>query len=173
MVLLFFQSYVWLWEAKVFAVFGLRVTQIVKLTNHTQLWDAEFTWYSRCATSQNWVYGLGIHGLKPTWPCLGAEVLATRTKFLQRSGYFTVIMYIFTFHARNILFAFAVNIYLFWENVMRWMFGFKMKVIRNELKILNSLIKIYYSLIYSVKCQAHPGLTDHLRQFHDNNWSPN
>ena len=36
------------------------------------------------------------------WPCLIIGVLATRAKFLQLSGYYTVIKHTFTFCTRNI-----------------------------------------------------------------------
>ena len=38
---------------------------------------------------------------KPAWPCLIIKVLATQTKFLEPSGYCTVINYDFTFHTTN------------------------------------------------------------------------
>ena len=54
--------------------------------------DAEFAWYSLNSTRWTCLYGfeydLGIHGFKPTWPCLIIELLAAQVKFLQASCYY-------------------------------------------------------------------------------------
>ena len=43
-----------------------------------------------------------IHAFRSTWPRLILEVLATWAKFLQPSGYFTVIKFTFIFCATNV-----------------------------------------------------------------------
>ena len=64
------------------------------------------------ATHQICLYGLEhnfwIHSFRPTWHCLIIKVLATWVKFLQPSGYCSVINCAFTFHTRNVLGYFAV-----------------------------------------------------------------
>ena len=40
---------------------------------------------------------LKIYGFRPTWSCLIIKVLTTQTKFLEQSGYCTVINYTFNF----------------------------------------------------------------------------
>ena len=83
----------------------------MKVTNCTKLWNTMFTWYSPCAT--RWIYlydlkyRLGIHGFRLTWPFLIVELLVTREKCLEPSGYCTVIKCAFTCHKINILFAFT------------------------------------------------------------------
>ena len=65
--------------------------EIVKVTNHTVLWDTKLTWYSPNANHWICFYGykhnFGTHSFRPTWPCLIIKVLATQAKFLQLSGY--------------------------------------------------------------------------------------
>ena len=57
-----------------------------EVTNYGWLSDAELPLYSPC--SSHWIcfyvfeHCLGIHGFKPTWPCL-IEVLANREKYLE------------------------------------------------------------------------------------------
>ena len=68
--------------------------EVIKVMNHTSLWDAELGWYSLSATRQIWSYdlehSLGIHGFSPTWSCLIAEFLTTQLKFFEDpSGYCT------------------------------------------------------------------------------------
>ena len=43
-----------------------------------------------------------IHGFRLTWPWLIVKVLVTQAKFLEPSGYNTVINCAFTFHATNV-----------------------------------------------------------------------
>ena len=68
--------------------------EIVKVTSSSRMWDTEVSWYSPIATRRIYLWlwsfdhGLPIHVFKPTWPCLIIEVLVTRVKFFQSSGYF-------------------------------------------------------------------------------------
>ena len=79
---------------------------IMKVMNHIGLCNAELAWYSPIATHQIFCYGLehgfGILGFRSTWPCLVVEVLVIRVKFLEPSGYCTVINCTFTFGPTNI-----------------------------------------------------------------------
>ena len=79
---------------------------LLKVINHTGLWDAKLAWYSPDATHQICHYGLEhklrIHGIRPTWPCLIIEVLATWVEFLQPSGYYTTINCAITFCTTNV-----------------------------------------------------------------------
>ena len=69
----------------------------------TELWDTELTWYFP-TSSRIYLHGLEhslrIHGFRPTWSCLMIKVFATQAKFLELSGYCTVIT--FTFHTANV-----------------------------------------------------------------------
>ena len=60
------------------------VAEVMEMMNHTGLWDTKHAWYSLNATCQICHYRLehclGIHDLRPTWPCLIIKVLATWTK---------------------------------------------------------------------------------------------
>ena len=47
-------------------------------------------------------HGSGIYGLKPIWVCLIIEILVTWGKFLQLSGYCTIINFSFPFHTTHI-----------------------------------------------------------------------
>ena len=47
-------------------------------------------------------YGLKIHGFRPKWPYLIVKVLATLAKFLELSGYSTVIDSAFAFWIKTI-----------------------------------------------------------------------
>ena len=68
--------------------------------------DAELVLNSSIATRLICLYGLllglGVHCFRPTWPFLIVEVLATRTKFLERSSYCIVINYAITFRTTNV-----------------------------------------------------------------------
>ena len=81
--------------------------KVVKVMNHTGLWDTELAWYSLSATRQICLYGLeqglGIHGFKLTWSCLVVEVLSIQVKFLRLFAYCTEINCTFTFCTTNIL----------------------------------------------------------------------
>ena len=72
--------------------------EVMKMMNHPRLWDAKLAWYSQCATS--WIclnsldHDLRIHGFRP---CLIIKILATQTKFLEPSDYWTVINCTFPF----------------------------------------------------------------------------
>ena len=76
------------------------VTKIMKVTN-----CSEYTWYSLNATHHICLYGLehglGTYGFRSTWPCLIIEVLGTQVRFLEPSGYLTVIKCTFTFCTTN------------------------------------------------------------------------
>ena len=69
-------------------------------------WDAELAWYSPGATQQIGLYGLEhshrIRGFRLIWPCLIVKVHATWAKFLEPSGYCTVINSTFDFHTKNV-----------------------------------------------------------------------
>ena len=60
--------------------------KFMKMTNYTGLRDAELTWYSLIVTHWICLSSLGIHGFRPNWSCLIADVLATQAKFLETSG---------------------------------------------------------------------------------------
>ena len=74
--------------------------------NHTELWDAKLAWYSPSATHRICFYGsehsFGTHGFRPTRHCSIVEVLATRAKFFQQSGYCSLINRAFSFWTRNV-----------------------------------------------------------------------
>ena len=83
-------------ESKVFQYFGstsnticqlpMLFTQVVKVTNHTILWDNRLAWYSLSATHLIFFHclehGFGIHDLGPTWSCLIVEVLVNPAKII-------------------------------------------------------------------------------------------
>ena len=73
--------------------------------------DTKLAWYSPSATFLICLDGLkpslGICGCKPTWPCLIAKVFATQLKFLNPSGYCTVINCIFIFCTTNVFSCFS------------------------------------------------------------------
>ena len=75
--------------------------EVVKVTYLIGLWNALFLLYSPSVTHliclKGLEHSLGIHGLKPT--CRIVEILATRVKFLQPSGYSTVTNFTFTFRS--------------------------------------------------------------------------
>ena len=54
-------------------------TEVVKVTNYTELWDAELSWYSLTATL--WIFLFNIQSQN------SHKVLVIQTKFLERSGY--------------------------------------------------------------------------------------
>ena len=76
--------------------------EVVKVTNHIELRDVELAWYSPSSTHWICLYGLEydleIHTFRPIWLYLFIEVLATQSKFLEPSGYCTVINSTFSFH---------------------------------------------------------------------------
>ena len=82
-----------------------------KATNYAELRDAEIAWYSLSATY--WIqfkglkHGLGIHGFKSTWHSLIDKVLTTWTKFLEPSGYCSVINCVFIFDTINVFCCFG------------------------------------------------------------------
>ena len=80
--------------------------EVVKAIIHTELLDTELAWYSPNACYQLYIYSLehafGIHGFRPTWPCLIVELLETSAKFLQLFGYCNVIKCSFTFFPTNV-----------------------------------------------------------------------
>ena len=82
--------------------------EIIKLMNHTGLYDVEFAWYSPGTSRRICLYGsvnsLEIHSFWPTLLCRIVEVLATRLKFLQPSSYCSVINCTLIFHATNFFF---------------------------------------------------------------------
>ena len=80
---------------------------VMKVINHTGLWDAKLTWYSLSATCLICLYGLEIHSFRLTWLCLIIKVLATQAKFLKASGYCTVISCAFTFWITNVFSCFC------------------------------------------------------------------
>ena len=79
--------------------------EVVKVTSHTGRWDAKFALYSPIVTHHICLYGLehslGIHGFRPTSTCLIVKVLGDRVKFLQPSGYCTVINCTLNFRITN------------------------------------------------------------------------
>ena len=81
--------------------------KIMKVKNHIGLSDTDLAWYSLSATHQiclsSMEYWFRIDGFRTNWCCLIVEVLATQPKFLEWSGYCTVINCVFTFHATNVL----------------------------------------------------------------------
>ena len=102
-------------EFKVFQYFGnvkqnLTVVDdfanVLKVINHSRLWDAKLAWYSPIATWWIYLYDLehsqGNHVFRLTWPYLIVIVLATRAKFFEPSGYWTEINCTFTFCTTNI-----------------------------------------------------------------------
>ena len=78
---------------------------VVKVTNLTELWDAELTWYSlrttHCICFSDSKHSYKIHCLSPTWPCL-IEVFTTEVKFFKPSDYWTVIYCVFIFCIINV-----------------------------------------------------------------------
>ena len=87
-----------------------RFAEVMKVTNHTGFWDDELTWFSPSATRRIYLngfeHGLGIHSFRLTWPGLIIKVLTTRSKFLQPSGYCTVINSSVTFNIINVFVCF-------------------------------------------------------------------
>ena len=91
----------------------------------SKFWDkSKFLWFfcnvrHSLAVLTHWVgfcgleHSLGIHGFMPTSPCSILEILATRTKFLEPSGYCRVIHSSFNFCTTNIFGWFHIIIYQF------------------------------------------------------------
>ena len=81
-------------------------SMVVQVTNHTELWDDELTWYSPSITLRislyNLEHGIGIYGFWSTWHWLITKVLAIRVKHLQQSGCCTGINCPTIFCATNI-----------------------------------------------------------------------
>ena len=73
------------------------------MKKYIELWDAEFAGYSLSATPgiclDDLKHILRIHSLRPTCPCLVVKLLATWVKFVEPSGYCTVINCTLTFHS--------------------------------------------------------------------------
>ena len=63
--------------------------EVMEVTNHTGLWDAELAWYSPSATHLKYQFF--------SWPCWITEILVIWWKFLEQSAYSIVINCIFTF----------------------------------------------------------------------------
>ena len=86
--------------------------KVMKVANHTGLWDAELTWYYPSFTCwiclYNLEHSLGIYDFRPTWPCLIVEVITAQTKFLELSGYCNLIKWTFTFCPTNVFGCFGV-----------------------------------------------------------------
>ena len=76
-------------------------TKVMKMTNHTTMWDAKLAWYSLSATY--WIcfygfeHGLRIHSFRPTWLCPIIKVLSTWAKLFEPSGYCIGINFSFIF----------------------------------------------------------------------------
>ena len=81
--------------------------EVVKVTNYSELWDAQPVWYSPSATWKISLHGmdysLGIHCFRPTWPDQIVVVLAMWTKFLEQYDYCIVFNCTFSFHTTNLL----------------------------------------------------------------------
>ena len=79
--------------------------KVMRVTNHTGLWDAQLSWYLLSDTYWICLYGLEhslkIYGFRPTWTCLFVKVLAPWSEYLEPSGYCTVINCTFAFHKTN------------------------------------------------------------------------
>ena len=60
--------------------------EIMKVTNHIGLWDADLAWYPPNVTHLIYLNslknGLRIHGFMTLSPCLIVKILATRAKLL-------------------------------------------------------------------------------------------
>ena len=65
--------------------------------NHTGQWDIEFESYLLDSLK----YGQEIQAFLPIWPSLIVKVLATRSKFLEPSGYYTKVNGGFTLSTTN------------------------------------------------------------------------
>ena len=58
--------------------------KVMKVTNHTRLWNAKLTWYFLSATYWICPYDSeNDHSFRPTWPCQIVKVHATQAKFLE------------------------------------------------------------------------------------------
>ena len=83
----------------------MRFSKDVKVINHTGLRDAVLTWYTPSSSGQICLYGLKhclrFRNFSPISPNRIVEVLASREKFLEASGYRTVINGAFPFHTTN------------------------------------------------------------------------
>ena len=75
---------------------------LVKITNHTELWDPGIAWYSQCYLLA-WSMALESAVLGLLDLSLIVKVFATWVKFLEPSGYCTVINCTFTFCTINVL----------------------------------------------------------------------
>ena len=74
--------------------------KVMKGTKYNGLWNIDLAWYSPSDAQRIYLSGLD-HGFRnnafrSTWPCLIVEVLVTWPKFLEPSGYCTVINCVFT-----------------------------------------------------------------------------
>ena len=80
-----------------------------KVTNHTGLCDTELAWYSPSVTLCSREQPRNL-----TWSCQIVEVFATRTKFLEPSGYCIVINCAFTFSRTKCLWLLPQRYSQFW-----------------------------------------------------------
>ena len=80
--------------------------EVIKVTNHPGLWDAEIAWYSLSDTRLICVYGfkhdLEIYSFRPTWTCLVVKVLATGGKSFEPSSSWMGINCTVKFRTMNI-----------------------------------------------------------------------
>ena len=74
--------------------------EVMQMTNHIRPWNAELAWYSPRDTHRICPYGFE-HGFGVHWVFLIVAVLAIQAKFLNPSGYNTVINYTFNFQTTN------------------------------------------------------------------------
>ena len=90
------------WEAET------NMAKVVKVMNHTRLWNPVLSWYSPSATCWIYIHGLeyslGNHSFSTTWSCLIVDVLASPEKFPEPSSYWTMINCAFTFRSTNVFF---------------------------------------------------------------------
>ena len=61
---------------------------VCEVINHTRMWDANFASHSSSSTHRISLYGLeyalGFHSIRPIWPSLIVEILATLTKLFNK-----------------------------------------------------------------------------------------
>ena len=80
--------------------------KVMKLTNHTGLWDTGYTRFfpsaSHCICCNVFEHVLEIHDFRLYWPCLIIDVLESWAKFLEPSGYGIVINCRFTLCLANV-----------------------------------------------------------------------
>ena len=106
---LFYYIYIFKDESKVLSYFGNVSHNSVTADAFAKFVEKTTTLYCKMPSLPDtlqvlltWFASLTrIHGFRPTWPCLIIKVLATWVKFLEQSGYCTVINFAFTFHSTN------------------------------------------------------------------------